>query len=213
MNLNLFEFIFKVLSIECFEKIRRGQRIFPLKSLKGFRCIYNELLRKGSLPYLEQKRATTTSANTKKIPPLPSPSNPSLPKTNTNNSPPTSPKTLPKISEQQTSVTQKSSITNPIRSKITRSSDSFVSSSSAPIINHSLATLNGIPNDPMVMRYQTIQRYKTNFEMLKPATIIAEDWKNLDKTQKDRLGLGGNKTLVLVSKSPTPPKNNQIIQT
>lgn len=57
------------------------------------------------------------------------------------------------------------------------------------------------------MRYQTIQRYKTNFEILKPATVIAEEWKNLDRTQKDRLAIGGPKALVLVSKSSTPTKH------
>jgi hypothetical protein len=53
--------ICKVISIECFEKIRHAQKIFPLKSLKGYKCIYNELERKGSLPYIEQKRATSSS--------------------------------------------------------------------------------------------------------------------------------------------------------
>jgi hypothetical protein len=63
----------------------------------------------------------------------------------------------------------------------------------------------------MVMRYQTIQRYKSNFEILKPATVIAEEWRNLDKTQKDRLAIGGPKAHVLVSKSSTlTTKNIQV---
>jgi hypothetical protein len=65
----------------------------------------------------------------------------------------------------------------------------------------------------MVMRYQTIQRYKSNFEILKPATVIAEEWRNLDRTQKDRLAIGGPKALVLVSKSTTPNKHIQAVQT
>ncbi|CAF1651381.1 unnamed protein product, partial [Adineta ricciae] len=203
-----------LLSIECFEKIRNNQRIFPLRSLKGFRCIYNELERKGSLPYLDQKRTTTTTDNTRKNPsqssttvsPLtkPNTNNNSAPisqsnKTNSNNSPPTSPKTLPKINDQQSTPTQKASSSPPIistrstqeRARLNRSLESFVSSSTTPPGNHSPTS----PNETMVMRYQQIQRFKTNFEMLKPATVIAEDWKNLDKTQRDRLGFGGPKSL------------------
>ncbi|CAF0881042.1 unnamed protein product [Adineta steineri] len=218
-----------LLSIECFEKIRHNQRIFPLRSIKGFRCIYNELERKGSLPYLEQKRTTssTSSANIQKNPPQnSSPSN----KPNLNNSltnSPTSPKILPKITEQQqqqqTSVTQKSPTTtttnvtrpNQERAKLTRSSDSFISSTSTST-PPTTTTITTITHDPMVMRYQTIQRYRTNFEMLKPATVIAEDWKNLDKTQKDRLGVGGAKTLghgtiASTSSSPSPSPSSPII--
>jgi hypothetical protein len=47
--------VVKELSIECFEKIRHLQKKFPLKLLEDFKCIYNELERKGSLPYIEQK--------------------------------------------------------------------------------------------------------------------------------------------------------------
>ena len=68
-------------------------------------------------------------------------------------------------------------------------------------------------NETMIMRYQTIQRYRTNFEILKPATVIAEEWKNLDRTQKDRLAFGGPKALVLVSKSSTPTKHIQTLST
>ncbi|CAF3145895.1 unnamed protein product [Rotaria sp. Silwood2] len=208
-----------LLSIECFEKIRHNQKIFPLKSIKGYKCIYNELERKGSLPYIEQRRAASSSPNTRKLPPITAPPIGSSPKTNINNSPPNSPKTLPKTNEQQQqqqqqqiSLTQKNIIsninrTNVERPKQNRPSDSILSSLTTT--NHSFPTVNPPSNETMVMRYQTIQRYKTNFEILKPATVIAEEWKNLDRTQKDRLAIGGPKALVLVSKSSTPTKHIQ----
>jgi hypothetical protein len=219
-------FKFEVLSIECFEKIRHSQKIFPLKNLKGFKCIYNELERKGSLPYLEQKRAASSSPNTRRIPPVPPPPIPPPPKQSHSppivsspkiiNSPPNSPKTHQKTTTEQTSITQKSQISNLTRLyqerlKSNRSSDSLVNQLTAT--NHSFPTVNSSSNETMVMRYQTIQRYKSNFEILKPATVIAEEWRNLDKTQKDRLAIGGPKALVLVSKSTTPNKNIQVIQT
>jgi len=220
--ISLFFYI-KVLSIECFEKIRHSQKLFPLKSLKGFKCIYNELERKGSLPYMEQKRATSSSPNTRKLPPAPAPPIPPPPKTN--NSPPTSPKTVPKpppppqtaTTTEQTSMTPKTASSTfsrlyGERTKTNRSTDSL--NSPLTTTNHSFPTVNIPSNETMVMRYQTIQRYKSNFEILKPATVIAEEWRNLDKTQKDRLAIGGPKALVLVSKSSTPTaKHIQVIQT
>jgi hypothetical protein len=218
----LLFFFIKVLSIECFEKVRHSQKIFPLKSLKGFKCIYNELERKGSLPYIEQKRATSSSPNTRKLPPAPIPPIPPPPKIN--NSPPTSPKTIPKpppppppTTTEQTSTTPKTSLSTLSRlygerAKANRSTDSL--NSPLTTTNHSFPTVNIPSNETMVMRYQTIQRYKSNFEILKPATVIAEEWRNLDKTQKDRLAIGGPKALVLVSKSSTPSaKHIQVIQT
>jgi len=216
-------FFIKVLSIECFEKVRHSQKIFPLKSLKGFKCIYNELERKGSLPYIEQKRAASSSPNTRKLPPAPIPPIPSPPKIN--NSPPTSPKTIPKplppppttATTEQTPTTPKTSLSTLSRlygerAKANRSTDSL--NSPLTTTNHSFPTVNIPSNETMVMRYQTIQRYKSNFEILKPATVIAEEWRNLDKTQKDRLAIGGPKALVLVSKSSTPStKHIQVIQT
>ena len=95
------------------------------------------------------------------------------------------------------------------RPKLNRSSDSLLSPLTTT--THSFPTGNVTTNETMVMRYQTIQRYRTNFEILKPATVIAEEWKNLDRTQKDRLALGGPKALVLVSKSSTPTKHSQNI--
>jgi hypothetical protein len=95
---------------------------------------------------------------------------------------------------------------------VNRSSDSFVSPLTTT--THSFpSVVNGTSNETMVMRYQTIQRYKTNFEILKPATVIAEEWKNLDRTQKDRLAIGGPKALVLVSKTSSPPKHIQALTT
>jgi hypothetical protein len=132
------------------------------------------------------------------------------------NSPPNSSKILPKTITEQTSITQKSPLPslsrlNQERVKTNRSTDSFVNPLTAT--NHSFPTVNAPSNETMVMRYQTIQRYKSNFEILKPATVIAEEWRNLDKTQKDRLAIGGPKALVLVSKSTTPNKHIQVIQT
>ncbi|CAF1462195.1 unnamed protein product [Rotaria sordida] len=151
-----------------------------------------------SLPYIEQKRAISSSPNTRKVPSAPPPPIPSPSKTNANNSPSNFSKIFPRTNEQQTSITQKSPITNlnhlnQERSKLNRSSDSFVSPLTTT--NHSFPTINATSNETMVMRYQTIQRYKTNFELLKPATVIAEEWKNLDRTQKDRLVIEGPKAL------------------
>ncbi|CAF1093195.1 unnamed protein product [Adineta steineri] len=44
-----------LISIECFEKIHHNHEIFPLKSLNGFVCIYNDLERKSSFPSIKQK--------------------------------------------------------------------------------------------------------------------------------------------------------------
>ncbi len=187
---------------------------------------------------MEQKRAASSSPNTRKLPPAPIPPIPPPPKIShspptvgspktTNsppaigspkiiNSPPNSPKSLSKTTPEQTFSTQKNPISSLSRlhherSKLTRSSDSLLNPLTAT--HHSFPTVNIPSNETMVMRYQTIQRYKSNFEILKPATVIAEDWRNLDKTQKDRLAIGGPKALVLVSKSSTPNKHIQVIQT
>ncbi len=189
--------------------------MFPLKCLKGFRCIYNELERKSSLPYIEQKRATSSSPNIRKVPPAPPSSVPPPPKIIT--SPPSSPKMISKmVTSEQSSVTQRSSVSTQSRltqerSKSNRSSDLLVNPLTTT--NNSFPTINIPSNETMVMRYQTIQKYKSNFEILKPATVIAEEWRNLDKTQKDRLAIGGPKSLVLVSKSSTQNKHIQVIQT
>jgi hypothetical protein len=63
------------------------------------------------------------------------------------------------------------------------------------------------------MKYQSIQKYRTNFEILKPATIIADEWDNLDRTQKNRLSIGGSKAFVVISKSSTQNKSIQPLQT
>ena len=176
---------------------------------------------------MEQKRAASSSPNTRKLPQAPPPPIPPPPKTTyspsssvgspkSNHSPPNSPKNLPKTTTEQTSITQKTPVPNLTRltherSRLNRSSDSLVNPLTAT--NHSFPTVHIPSNETMVMRYQTIQRYKSNFEILKPATVIAEEWKNLDKTQRDRLAIGGPKALVLVSKSSTPNKHFQVIQT
>ena len=71
----------------------------------------------------------------------------------------------------------------------------------------SLNTLDPSANGTALIKYQTIQRSRTHFEILKPATVIAEEWKNLDRAQKDRLAFGGPKALVLVAKSSSPSKS------
>ncbi|CAF4714918.1 unnamed protein product [Rotaria sp. Silwood2] len=76
-------------------------------------------------------------------------------------------------------------------------------------INNSLT----YEKDSMMIKYQTIQRYRNNFEILKPATVIAEEWDNLDDIQKNRLSIGGSKSLVLISKCSTRNKANQPLQT
>ncbi|CAF1530547.1 unnamed protein product [Adineta ricciae] len=53
-----------LISIECFEKIHHAEKIFPLKSLQTFQCIYNELERKSSLPLIRQKRQLSPSKAT-----------------------------------------------------------------------------------------------------------------------------------------------------
>ncbi|CAF4809492.1 unnamed protein product [Rotaria sp. Silwood1] len=191
-----------LLSIECFEKIRHGQKIFPLKSLKGFKCIYNELERKGSLPYIEQKRAISSLPNIRKG--RISPVNNLLSRSNTINST----KNIQKQNEQQTY-----SIEKPILSYQTRQRDERERPNSM-CYNDRLSTPLKINNsslyekDSMMMKYQTIQRYRTNFEILKPATVIAEEWDNLDDIQKNRLSIGGSKSLVLISKFASSTYNH-----
>jgi hypothetical protein len=187
----------KVLSIECFEKIRHSQKIFPLKNLKGFRCIYNELERKGSLPYLEQKRATSSSPNIRKA----NSSVISVPRSNTNNSPTNSPKSNQKSIEQQKSI-----ISYSLRQSEERQRQIRLRETLAPLRTNVTSSCDV---DPLIMKYQSIQKYRTNFEILKPATIIAEEWDNLDRKQKNRLSTGGSKSLVLISKSSTENKSLQ----
>lgn len=187
----------KVLSIECFEKIRHGQKIFPLKSLKGFKCIYNELERKSSLPIIEQKRAISSLPNARKTNFTPAPTAPA----NTNNANTT--KQIPRQQDQPISSYQKSTISHPIRPIEER--QHFHQRETSP----TSLKVNNPPsseNDPMVMKYQSIQRYRSNFEILKPATVTAEDWDSLDQTQRNRLSIGGSKTLVLISKCSAPNK-------
>ena len=93
-------FSFVVISIECFEKLRHNQKIFPLKNIKGFKCIYNELERKGSLPYIEQKRAASSSPQTRKVNPPTTLITRSNTKTSPTNSPPANHRTV----DQQKSV-------------------------------------------------------------------------------------------------------------
>ena len=209
-----FSIFVAVISIECFEKIRHNQKIFPLKAMKGYKCIYNELERKNSLPLIEQRRATSSTPNPRKsVPPVSlAPSSvliPPVPRSPP--SPPTSPKIVSRPTESSAGQSnfQRSTISTNARlggerGKLTRSSDSLLSPLTTT--THSFPTVHVNSNETMVMRYQTIQRYRTNFEILKPATVIAEEWKNLDRTQKDRLAIGGPKALVLVSKSSTPNK-------
>jgi hypothetical protein len=206
----LFLFLSKVISIECFEKIRHAQKIFPLKSVKGYKCIYNELERKGSLPYIEQKRAASSSPNVRKAPPPPFPP-PSPPRSNNANSPSNSPKNLSKTNDQQTSATQKSVISYSLRQSEERQRQTRLHESSVT----PLRTNQSIPsdNDPLVMKYQTIQRYRTNFEILKPSTVIAEEWENLDRNQKNRLSVGGSKSLVLISKCSRQNKSIEPLPT
>ena len=232
-----FIFVFiSVLSVECFEKIRHNQKIFPLKSLKGFKCIYNELERKTSLPSIDQRRATSSTPSTRKFVPSTtnSPPTSTMPPVNarypngsttTTSSPPTSPKNQSKSSLNPSSTSNESlqsnfqrgtistqNRSNVDRMKFNRSSD-CLSSPLTTTTTNSFPQGNLSTNETMVMRYQTIQRYRTNFEILKPATVIAEEWKNLDRTQKDRLAIGGPKALVLVSKSSTPTKHSQTLST
>jgi len=196
----------KVISIECFEKIRHAQKIFPLKSVKGFKCIYNELERKGSLPYIEQKRAASSSPNARKIPPPPSPV-----RSNNTNSPISSPKLTQKSNDQQQLTIQQKSV---VSYSLRQNEDYQRQIRLRDTLSTPLRTNNSSSDtDPLVMKYQSIQRYRTNFEILKPSTVIAEEWDNLDRTQKNRLSNGGSKTLVLISKSSTQNKSIQPLQT
>jgi hypothetical protein len=195
----------KVISIECFEKVRHAQKIFPLKSVKGFKCIYNELERKGSLPYIEQKRAASSSPNTRKIVPPPPP--PSPPRSNNVNSP----KCLHKSTDQQVPVIQRPVVSYSLRQSEERQRQIRLHNTLVTPLrtNHSYPS----DNDTLIMKYQSIQKYRTNFEILKPATIIADEWDNLDRTQKNRLSIGGSKAFVVISKSSTQNKSIQPLQT
>ena len=65
----------------------------------------------------------------------------------------------------------------------------------------------------MTMKYQTIQRHRTNYEVLKPSTITAEEWNNLDQINNNAFPVGGSKTLVLILKSSTLNKFIEPLQT
>ncbi|CAF3333376.1 unnamed protein product [Rotaria socialis] len=172
-----------LLSIECFDKIRHGQKIFPLKSLKGYKCIYNELERKNSLPFIEQKRAISSLPNIRKVNATPISCFPSRSLN----------KQVPKSNDQQNSSIEKPVISYTIRQK-DENKTCFHTNEKLSTSNRANNCLSS-DNDPMIMKYQTIQRYRTNFEILKPATVIAEEWNNLDEIQKTRLSIGGSKTL------------------
>ena len=169
-----FPLSFEVISIECFEKIRHGQKIFPLKALKGYKCIYNELERKNSLPLIEQRRATSSTPNPRKTVATNVVPSPPIAVPSVSRSPPTSPKVISRPAEQTVQLNfQRSTIATNARGKLTRSSDSLLSPLTTT--THSFPTVHLSSNETMVMRYQTIQRYRTNFEILKPATVIAEE--------------------------------------
>ena len=171
---------FEVISVECFDKIVHNQKIFPLKSMKGYKCIYNELERKNSLPLIEQRRATSSTPNPRKTVATAIPSPPSMAIPPVLRSPPTSPKVVSRPAEQTVQLNfQRSTIATNARlgigerGKLTLSSDSLLSPLTTT--THSFPTVHLSSNETMVMRYQTIQRYRTNFEILKPATVIAEE--------------------------------------
>ncbi len=199
-----------MISIECFEKIRHSQKIFPLKSVKGFKCIYNELERKGSLPYLEQKRATSSSPASRKQPPPPS-SPPSPPRSNNLNSPTNSPKLVRKVSDQQNPLNSKSVVSYSLRQSEERQRQIRGHDTLATPLRTNRNLSSDV--DPLIMKYQSIQRYRTNLEILKPAKIIAEEWNQFDRKDKSRFSLGSSKALVLISKSSTDNKSIQPLQT
>ncbi len=174
-----------------------------MKHLKGFKCIYNELERKGSLPYIEQKRATSSSPNIRKVnPPITL-----IPRSNTNNSTTSSPKVNQKSAEQQ----QRAIVSYSLRQSEERQRQTRIRETLGTPSRTNVTSSCDV--DPLIMKYQSIQRYRTNFEILKPATIIAEEWDNLDRKQKNRLSTGGPKSLVLISKSSTENKSIQPLQT
>ncbi|CAF3337280.1 unnamed protein product [Rotaria sp. Silwood2] len=174
-----------LLSIECFEKIRHE--------------------RKDSLPYIEKKCAITSLPNTRKG--QLSPINNFPTRSNTMNSG----KILQKQNDQKILSTEKAILSYQTRQKDERpySMNYNERLSSSFKINNSIT----YEKDSMLIKYQTIQRYRTNFEILKPATVIAEEWDNLDDIQKNHLSIGGSKSLVLISKCSTRNKSNKTLQT
>ena len=193
----------EVISVECFDKIRHSQKIFPLKNIKGFKCIYNELERKGSLPYIEQKRATSSSPQTRKInPPIPQ-----ITRSNTKTSPMNSPPPNHRNIEQQKSI-----ISYSLRqsSEDRQSPNRHREHSLTPLRNSNPSPIEG---DPLVMKYQTIPKYRTNFQILRPTRIMGEEWDNFDRRDKTRLSIGAPKSLVLISKNSTENKSIQPLQT
>lgn len=185
-------FFSKVLSIECFEKIRHNQKIFPLKNLKGFKCIFNELERKGSMAYAEQKRATSSFQRK-------------------NPSPPTTTTTLKTTNSnvKQTNVTE----IKPIISYSLRQNDeNHVREHLVTPLKRKKTNLS----EPLVVKYENVNKLRNHFQVLKPTTITAEQLQFFDEktNNNNRLSKVSNtKSLVFISKSSSANKSIETLQT
>ena len=178
--------------------------MFPLKNIKGFKCIYNELERKGSLPYIEQKRAASSSPQTRKVNPPTTLITRSNTKTSPTNSPPANHRTV----DQQKSVISYSLRQTDDRQTSPNRQREHLLTPLRNASNHSPCDI-----DPLMIKYQTIPKYRTNFQILRPTRIMGEEWENFDRKDKTRLSIAAPKSLVFISKTSTDNKSIQPLQT
>ena len=177
----LFVFFSKVLSIECFEKIRHNQKMFPLKNLKGFKCIFNELERKGSMAYAEQKRATSSFQR----------KNPSPPTTTTLKTTSSNVKEIKPIISYSLRQNDENHVREHLLTPLKRKKTNL--------------------SEPLVVKYENVNKLRNHFQVLKPTTITAEQLQFFDeKTNNNRLSkMANTKSLVFISKSSSANKSIQ----
>jgi len=173
----------KVISIECFEKIRHGDSIFPLKSLKGFQCIYNECNKKGSFPLIEQeKRLLSSYKNSNKI----VRSSSFIDRSN-----------LTKTVQEQTSL-------------VSFSSHQLEEHQTQKLLTNQRLSID---KNNFISKFDTFQRSQTNYENFKRFQMINEQQNNSIGREKKRLSLRRNKSGGRFKKSFKKNQSNQNIQT
>ena len=157
--------------------------MFPLKSLKGFKCIYNECEKRSSLPTIEQKYSSLTNTNTTKI--LPSPPSSFIHRSYSSKIIQLKP-ILPSSRDQSEQPKHQNLSTNRRLS---------------------------LDNTNFICKSDTFQRSRTNNENLKRTKLIYEQQNKFNQREKTRLSLKRQKSVGRISKSSTRHKSDQSIQT
>jgi hypothetical protein len=182
-NFILFYFILfiylKVISIECFEKVRHGDSIFPLKSLKGFQCIYNECNKKSSFPLIEQEKGFLSSyKDSNKI-------------------------------VRSSSFIDRSNLTKTVQeqhSLVSFSNHQLEKHQTKKLLTNPILSID---NNNFLSKFHSFQRSQTNYENFKRSQIISEQQNNSIGRENKRPSLRRTKSVGRFKKSFKKNQNIQ----